>query len=161
LAFGHSHDSAFWLRKGQQRFSYFATRELALQVAESLDKLGHSIGLKTAVLIGGESMHKQLMWLRRDPHIIISTPGRLIDHLEQKSVKLDKVSILVLDESRQNVRHGLCSSNKRILQTVPKERQTYVVFGYHASGNFGAGYFVYETSDARRGCTVGNRCPAR
>jgi len=50
-------------KKGSKGLVILPTRELALQVAESLDKLGHSIGLKTAVLIGGESMHKQLMWL--------------------------------------------------------------------------------------------------
>ena len=64
------------------------TRELALQVDESLRKLGHSLGLKTAVLIGGENIGKQMRQLRNNPHIIIVTPGRLIDHLEQKSFEL-------------------------------------------------------------------------
>ncbi|HYV33348.1 MAG TPA: DEAD/DEAH box helicase, partial [Candidatus Limnocylindria bacterium] len=57
------------------------TRELALQVNDTLKKIGGSLGLKTAILIGGENMGKQIRALRMNPHIIIATPGRLIDHL--------------------------------------------------------------------------------
>ncbi len=100
------------------------TRELALQVNESLQKLGTNLGLKTAVLIGGESMHKQLAWLRRGPHIIIATPGRLIDHLEQRTVRLDKVGILVLDEADRMLDMGFEPQLKQIMRTVPANRQT-------------------------------------
>ena len=100
------------------------TRELAMQVEESLRKVGQQIGLKTAVLIGGESMGKQLAQLRRQPHIIIATPGRLIDHLEQKTVKLETVNVLVLDEADRMLDMGFAPQIKRIMQTVPKERQT-------------------------------------
>src|SRR3989344_7113868 len=64
------------------------TRELALQVDESLRKIGGPLGVKTAVLIGGESIRKQWHALSRTPQIILATPGRLIDHLEQKTVNL-------------------------------------------------------------------------
>lgn len=100
------------------------TRELALQVNESLDNIGRSFGLKTAVLIGGENMNRQLMALRRQPHIIIATPGRLIDHLEQKTVRLDKVGILVLDEADRMLDMGFAPQLKQIMKTVPHERQT-------------------------------------
>ncbi len=100
------------------------TRELAIQVDEALTKVGRSIGLKTAVLIGGESMTKQLRMLHKNPHIIIATPGRLIDHLQQKSVKLDTVGILVLDEADRMLDMGFAPQIKQILQTVPKHRQT-------------------------------------
>jgi ATP-dependent RNA helicase RhlE len=100
------------------------TRELALQVNESLDNIGKSFGLKTAVLIGGESMNRQLMALRRQPHIIIATPGRLIDHLEQKTVRLDKVGILVLDEADRMLDMGFAPQLKQIMKTVPLQRQT-------------------------------------
>ena len=73
------------------------TRELALQVNDTLKKIGSSVGLKTAILIGGESMHKQLKMLSLRPHIIIATPGRLIDHMESGRVKLETTRILVLD----------------------------------------------------------------
>ena len=62
------------------------TRELALQVEETLQKVGRAIGLKTVVLIGGASMHLQIQGLHRTPHVIVATPGRLVDHLQQKTV---------------------------------------------------------------------------
>ena len=100
------------------------TRELALQVNESLQNIGKNLGLKTSVLIGGESMYRQLQTLRRQPHVIISTPGRLIDHLEQKTVKLDKVGILVLDEADRMLDMGFAPQLKQILKHVPVQRQT-------------------------------------
>ncbi len=100
------------------------TRELALQVNETFKKIGTSIGLKTAVLIGGESMHRQLRMLQDKPHIIIGTPGRLIDHLENGRLKLEKVEILVLDEADRMLDMGFAPQIKRILQNVPKQRQT-------------------------------------
>ncbi|HEX9503381.1 MAG TPA: DEAD/DEAH box helicase [Patescibacteria group bacterium] len=100
------------------------TRELALQVDESLQKIGRSLGLKTAVLIGGEAMPRQLRALRQNPHIIIGTPGRLNDHLEQKTLDLSKVSILVLDEADRMLDMGFEPQIRRILAKIPKERQT-------------------------------------
>ncbi len=100
------------------------TRELALQVDESLRKIGHTLGLKTAVLIGGESMPKQLRQLRHNPHIIIGTPGRINDHLEQKTLNLSAVTILVLDEADRMLDMGFEPQIRRILAQVPKQRQT-------------------------------------
>src|SRR3989344_8187134 len=100
------------------------TRELALQVDVEFRKIGHSLGLRTAVLIGGASMRPQVDAIRRNPHIIIATPGRLIDHLEQKIVTLDKISILVLDEADRMLDMGFLPQIKRILQAVPRDRQT-------------------------------------
>lgn len=100
------------------------TRELALQVNETLKKIGTPIGLKTAILIGGEAMGRQLTALRRGPHIIIATPGRLIDHLEHKSVDLSKTQVLVLDEADRMLDMGFAPQIKKILERVPKLRQT-------------------------------------
>ncbi len=102
------------------------TRELALQVDEALHDIGRGAGLRTAVLIGGASMGKQLESLRKKPHVIIATPGRLIDHLEQKNVHLDDVHILVLDEADRMLDMGFAPQINRILQAVPPpaERQT-------------------------------------
>ncbi len=100
------------------------TRELALQVDESLNKIGRPLGLKTAVLIGGENIGKQIRQLRTNPHILIVTPGRLIDHLEQKTVHLDTVTVLVLDEADRMLDMGFAPQLKKILQSVPKSRQT-------------------------------------
>jgi ATP-dependent RNA helicase RhlE len=100
------------------------TRELALQVDEALQKIGRHIGLRTAVLIGGANMHRQKMDLSKKPHIIVATPGRLIDHLEHKTVNLSNVSVLVLDEADRMLDMGFEPQIRRILQTVPQQRQT-------------------------------------
>ncbi len=100
------------------------TRELALQVEESLKQIGQGLGLRTAVLIGGASMGPQVAAIRRDPHIIIATPGRLIDHIDQRIVKLDRIGILVLDEADRMLDMGFWPQIKRILGAVPAERQT-------------------------------------
>ncbi|MDE2312016.1 MAG: DEAD/DEAH box helicase [Patescibacteria group bacterium] len=100
------------------------TRELAVQVDEALSKIGRPVGLKTAILIGGENLNKQVRQLKNNPHVIIATPGRLIDHLEQKTVTLSGVSILVLDEADRMLDMGFAPQIKRILQNVPGKRQT-------------------------------------
>lgn len=100
------------------------TRELAVQVDQSLHRFGRELKINTALLIGGEAMPRQLRQLAAKPNIIIATPGRLIDHLEQKSVKLEGVKVLVLDEADRMLDMGFAPQLKRILQAVPKERQT-------------------------------------
>ncbi|MFH1036704.1 MAG: DEAD/DEAH box helicase [Patescibacteria group bacterium] len=100
------------------------TRELALQINEELHKVGSSLGLRTAVLIGGVPIRPQIEAIRRKPHIVIATPGRLIDHLHQKTVSLKDVNILVLDEADRMLDMGFLPQIKEILKSVPKERQT-------------------------------------
>jgi ATP-dependent RNA helicase RhlE len=100
------------------------TRELALQVEEELNKIGRKFGLRVAVLIGGASMDRQLRQVRQDPHVIVCTPGRLIDHLDQRTLKLDKVNVLVLDEADRMLDMGFAPQINKILQTVPEQRQT-------------------------------------
>ncbi len=100
------------------------TRELALQVNEAFQKIGKHIGLRTAVLIGGASMYNQIQDIRKLPHVLIVTPGRLIDHLEQKTVRLDHVKILVLDEADRMLDMGFEPQIKRILGRLPTDRQT-------------------------------------
>lgn len=100
------------------------TRELALQVDETFKKVGSPFGLRTAVLIGGGSMHRQLQDIRKKPHVVIATPGRLIDHMDQKNIKLDNVGTLVLDEADRMLDMGFEPQLKRILTGVPTERQT-------------------------------------
>lgn len=123
LAFGLPMIQTLSRKKGQG-LVLLPTRELALQVDEELHKIGRILGLKTAVLIGGLSMKPQINAIARNPHIIIATPGRLIDHLEQKNLKLEKVIILVLDEADRMLDMGFQPQIKRILATLPKDRQT-------------------------------------
>ena len=100
------------------------TRELAIQINESLVKLAHAFKIKTAVVIGGESMFNQVKRLRENPRIIIATPGRLNDHLRQRQVKLNDVSILVLDEADRMLDMGFLPQIEIILKVIPRERQT-------------------------------------
>lgn len=100
------------------------TRELAIQVDDMLQKIARSLGLVTAILIGGESMGKQIMNLRRKPNIIIATPGRLMDHLERGNLKLDLVKIIVLDEADRMLDIGFEPQIRKIFSLVPEQRQT-------------------------------------
>ncbi len=100
------------------------TRELADQIAITLMKIGRSFGLRVAVLIGGASMYQQIQQLRYNPHIIIGTPGRINDHIKQKTLNLGSVAILVLDEADCMFDMGFAPQIKQILLSVPKERQT-------------------------------------
>ena len=100
------------------------TRELAIQVEQVLKDLCRPFGLKTAVIIGGASMPTQIAELRRQPRIIIATPGRLIDHLDKKTVLLFDAKFLVLDEADRMFDMGFAPQVKRILQVLPAKRQT-------------------------------------
>ncbi|MDP3962907.1 MAG: DEAD/DEAH box helicase [bacterium] len=100
------------------------TRELALQVEEVMQQIGRGIQLRTAVLIGGASMEQQTRALRNNPHIIVATPGRLIDHLGQGTFKPRDVHILVLDEADRMLDMGFLPQLKQILNALPRERQT-------------------------------------
>lgn len=100
------------------------TRELALQVDEQLHQIGQSLGLRCAVLIGGASLVNQKKQISHTPHVIIATPGRLIDHLETTSLTLRHIGVLVLDEADRMLDMGFAPQIKKILQHVPKQRQT-------------------------------------
>ncbi len=100
------------------------TRELAIQVDEAFTQLAGSFGIRTAILIGGASMHYQLTQLKKNPHVIIGTPGRIMDHLQQKTLNLQEVGILVLDEADRMLDMGFAPQLKQIMRHVPKERQT-------------------------------------
>ncbi len=109
---------------GDQGLVVLPTRELAIQVEEMLSKIGNRLGLRMAVLIGGASMYTQKNALGRNPHVIIATPGRIIDHIENSGLKLNRVRVLVLDEADRMLDMGFAPQLKKILFAVPKERQT-------------------------------------
>ncbi|MCC7230701.1 MAG: DEAD/DEAH box helicase, partial [Fimbriimonadaceae bacterium] len=100
------------------------TRELALQIDESLRKLAGPLGLRTAVLIGGAPMNRQISDLRRRPNIIVATPGRLKDHLYQRTMHLKNVTVVVLDEADRMLDMGFAPAVKAILDQTPEKRQT-------------------------------------
>ncbi|OGY90944.1 MAG: hypothetical protein A3B30_03610 [Candidatus Komeilibacteria bacterium RIFCSPLOWO2_01_FULL_52_15] len=98
------------------------TRELALQVDEVLRQIGTQLGLRTAVLIGGAPMGRQLSDLRKNPHVIIATPGRLLDHMQQRTVNLGLMTIVVLDEADRMLDMGFAPQIKKILAGLPPVR---------------------------------------
>lgn len=101
------------------------TRELATQVQKALlEMLGHGTGIKSALLIGGDSMYRQLNQLKGRPRLIVGTPGRITDHLERRSVHLRDCGFLVLDETDRMLDMGFGVQIDRILKHMPKERQT-------------------------------------
>jgi ATP-dependent RNA helicase RhlE len=100
------------------------TRELALQVDETVKKMAQLFAIRSVVLIGGASMHLQIQELRRMPRIIVATPGRLVDHIQQGKVMLADVNILVLDEADRMLDMGFLPQITQILKYVPRNRQT-------------------------------------
>ncbi len=101
------------------------TRELAIQTAKVLQKLAqYKRGVSIATLYGGESIYRQFDALRRRPQIIVATPGRLIDHIERRSVNLSTVKTVVLDEADRMLDMGFKDDLNYILNAVPAKRQT-------------------------------------
>jgi len=101
------------------------TRELAVQVGDVLNGLiENTMNIKSVVLIGGESMQKQLKQLQKRPRLIIGTPGRLNDHLKRKSLKLHQSNFLVLDETDRMLDMGFIPQIEQILKFIPKKHQT-------------------------------------
>ncbi|HBR80591.1 MAG: DEAD/DEAH box helicase domain protein [Candidatus Uhrbacteria bacterium GW2011_GWF2_44_350] len=112
------------LARGGQGLVILPTRELAIQVEEAIGRLGKPFGIRTVVVIGGASQERQRQDIRRQPHIIIATPGRLNDHLKQKTISLKDVGILVLDEADRMLDMGFEPQIRQILSAVSENRQT-------------------------------------
>ena len=101
------------------------TRELALQVINSIKEImGYQPPFKTALLIGGEHIQKQLQKLKRSPRLIVGTPGRINDHLRRKTLKIDKISFLVLDETDRMLDMGFSDQIADIYNHIGKKPQT-------------------------------------
>jgi len=100
------------------------TRELAIQIDEAFQGVAHPFGMKTACLIGGAPMQGQIQALRKNPRIVIATPGRLIDHMGQWNFMPNEVVMLVLDEADRMLDMGFAPQITKILRFLPKDRQT-------------------------------------
>lgn len=108
------------LKQGQIALILAPTRELALQIQETFQQLGN----RAALLIGGDSFGRQVSFLRSRPSVIVATPGRLEDHLAQRTLDLNRVSIVVLDEADRMLDMGFAPAIRRILDKTPRQRQT-------------------------------------
>ncbi len=100
------------------------TRELAAQVFESVKTYGKYLPLKCTVVYGGVNMDPQIKDLRAGVEILVATPGRMLDHVQQKTMRLSKVEILVLDEADRMLDMGFLPDIKRILALMPQQRQS-------------------------------------
>lgn len=100
------------------------TRELAIQVAEELNKLGKYKKVGALAIYGGEDIRQQIRALKKRPAIIAGTPGRLLDHIKRKTIRLQDIQTVVLDEADEMLNMGFIEDIESILKEVPEERQT-------------------------------------
>ncbi|MEO6594855.1 MAG: DEAD/DEAH box helicase, partial [Planctomycetota bacterium] len=100
------------------------TRELATQIADSFEAYGRYLGMRVAIVFGGVGQNPQVQALKRGVDILVATPGRLLDLMKQRHVDLSAVEILVLDEADRMLDMGFLPDVRRILSTLPKDRQS-------------------------------------
>ncbi|MDH4074217.1 MAG: DEAD/DEAH box helicase, partial [Gammaproteobacteria bacterium] len=99
------------------------TRELAAQVADSIRTYGEFLPFRTSVIYGGVSINTQIDKLRKGADIIVATPGRLLDHMSQRTIDLSAVELLVLDEADRMLDMGFIRDIRKIMKALPEKRQ--------------------------------------
>ncbi|OXS74566.1 DEAD/DEAH box helicase [Domibacillus enclensis] len=100
------------------------TRELAIQVSEELYRIGGGKRARVLAVYGGQDIQRQIRALKQRPHIIVGTPGRILDHINRRTLKLENIQTLVLDEADEMLNMGFIQDIESILSNVPAERQT-------------------------------------
>src|SRR5216684_449879 len=110
--------------QGVQAVALAPTRELALQVAAELAQIGRGKGVRIETIYGGDSMDRQLEGIRAGAHVIVGTPGRVLDHLRRKTLRFESVKMLVLDEADRMLDMGFAVEMGQIMEYMPAERQT-------------------------------------
>ena len=100
------------------------TRELAVQSQEELFRFGRSKGVKVRSVYGGSSIEKQIKALKSGAHIVVGTPGRLLDLIKRKALKLQDIETLILDEADEMLNMGFLEDIEAIISRVPENRQT-------------------------------------
>ena len=100
------------------------TRELAMQVAEAVHKYGKALGVIAIPIYGGAPMETQLRALKRGVDVVVATPGRALDHIRRKTLRLDNVKVVILDEADEMLDMGFADDLEAILSETPSERQT-------------------------------------
>ncbi|MBI5644251.1 MAG: DEAD/DEAH box helicase [Deltaproteobacteria bacterium] len=112
------------LSHGVQAIIIAPTRELAIQAAEEMNKLGKFKRLHALPVYGGTSIERQIKALQKGVHVVVGTPGRVLDHIERRTLSLKAVKIVVLDEADEMLDMGFLDDINRILKETPAERQT-------------------------------------
>jgi len=120
----HANSSASPARHPVRALILAPTRELAAQVEESLRSYAKYTGLRTTCIFGGMNMDPQTEALRRGVEILVATPGRLLDHVQQKTLNLSQVEVFVLDEADRMLDMGFIPDVKRIISLLPQNRQS-------------------------------------
>jgi len=105
-------------------FVIVPTRELAVQVGVELEKIGKYTGARVLAVYGGADIERQISQLRQGVDIVVGTPGRIMDHMERKTIHLDKIEVVVLDEADRMLDMGFRDDIEKILATTPRSRQT-------------------------------------
>ena len=100
------------------------TRELAIQVSEEINRLAKYKNINALPVYGGEDIMKQIRGLKKRPQIVVATPGRFMDHMRRKTIKLDSIHTVILDEADEMLSMGFIEDIETILEEVPNERQT-------------------------------------
>src|SRR5690554_386358 len=100
------------------------TRELAIQITAEVKKLAPAVGASVLAAYGGQDVDAQIHKLKGAAHIVVGTPGRLLDHLQRRTLSLSRLSLLVLDEADQMLHMGFFKEVEEIIQEVPRDRQT-------------------------------------
>jgi ATP-dependent RNA helicase DeaD len=100
------------------------TRELAIQVSEELYKIGAGKKVRVLPIYGGQDIQRQIRSLKKHPHIIVGTPGRVLDHINRRTIRLDHVHTAILDEADEMLNMGFIEDIEAILAQIPAERQT-------------------------------------
>src|SRR5437763_12886224 len=100
------------------------TRELAMQVAEAVHRYGRPLGTRVLPIYGGQAMQQQLRALKRGVDVVVATPGRALDHIRRRTLRLDAVEMVVLDEADEMLDMGFADDLEAILGEVPATRQT-------------------------------------
>src|SRR5690625_421322 len=100
------------------------TRERDIQVDEEINHLGKVKGISALPIYGGQHMPRQIRALKERPHIVVATPGRLLDHMNRRTIRVNDVKIVVLDEADEMLNMGFIDDIQNILQNIPKTRQT-------------------------------------
>jgi ATP-dependent RNA helicase DeaD len=111
-------------RRQVQALVLCPTRELAMQVSEALHQFGRHKRVETLAIYGGQPYERQLRGLQRGVHIVVGTPGRVMDHMRRGTLKLDALTFFVLDEADEMLDMGFVDDIEWVLQHAPKERQT-------------------------------------
>jgi ATP-dependent RNA helicase DeaD len=123
--------------RGPSALVLVPTRELAMQVSEAVHRYGRSLGVRVLPIYGGQPIGRQLDALRRGVDVVVATPGRALDHLARRSLPLDDITLVVLDEADEMLDMGFAEDIESILGSTPEGRQT-VLFSATMPGRIGA-----------------------